>query len=284
VGRLSRRWWLGALVALAYATSAETFVRSSYGGYFALGGFATIIMLLAADRWRRVRLPVLAGAFGALADHKLVFLPIAYGIRRAASRLHEWRTGRSGRLLRLSTVKRLLPPVAAGFGLGTGLFWLYGLTVAPAEFYQDHVREHLVNRVAHINYLGYSGYPSPAGLWRELTEHTGYVLLPVALALICADFIRRRGQVSAWLQSSRGLWFLYIALTAVPFTLVDWRMTKHLVPILLPLHLALAPERRAPAWRVLVPAVTTVPLLLYNAWAVWGLAHDFAGFRVTPDW
>ena len=32
VGRISRRWWMGLLVAAAYASSPEVFVRSSYGG------------------------------------------------------------------------------------------------------------------------------------------------------------------------------------------------------------------------------------------------------------
>jgi hypothetical protein len=61
-------------------------------------------------------------------------------------------------------------------------------------------------------------------------------------------------------------------------------MTKHLMPILLPLHLALTPDRNAPTWRVAIPVAALLLVLSYNAWEVWGLAQDFSGFRVTPDW
>jgi len=44
---LSGQWWAGMLAALAYATSPEVFVRSSYGGYFAISNFALLLMLLA---------------------------------------------------------------------------------------------------------------------------------------------------------------------------------------------------------------------------------------------
>jgi hypothetical protein len=181
-------------------------------------------------------------------------------------------------------MKEALHPVVVGFVLGTILFWVYGISVAPWDFYEDHVRYHLINRVAHVDDLGYQGYPSPFALWREFAEHTAYILVPVVLALVGADFFTRRRQSSQGRASARGLWSLYIALTAGTFTIIDWRMTKHLMPILLPLHLLLTPERKAPTWRIAVPVTALLLILSYNAWAIWGLAQDFQAFHVTPDW
>ena len=55
-GRISRRWWMGLLAAAAYATNPEVFVRSSYGGYFAIDGLAALLMLLAAEMAAPARL------------------------------------------------------------------------------------------------------------------------------------------------------------------------------------------------------------------------------------
>jgi hypothetical protein len=280
-GRISRRWWMGLLAATAYATNPEVFVRSSYGGYFAIGSLAAALMLLASEKWRRwptrhrAGLPVVTGALAALADHKLVLLP-------AAMALHDVVTSRSSptpRDLRLP-----LNPVVIGFGLGTILFWVLGFTIAPAAFLEDHFHHHLLDRVIHENPLEYWGYPSALGLWQEFSRHTGYVLLPVGLLLMIHDLVRTPIQLAHGRLPQRGLWVLWMLLTAVVFTVVDWRMTKHLVPILFPIHLGLVPTAGARPWRTTVPTLTLLFLVAYNAWVLASLMQDFAGFRVTPDW
>ena len=77
---------------------------------------------------------------------------------------------------------------------------------------------------------------------------------------------------------------VWMALTAVAFSAVDWRQTKHLMPLMLPL--CLAPAHWAATGRVarLVVAVALAALLLWNLCALGGLAADFAVFRVTPAW
>src|SRR5690606_37698590 len=110
VSALSGYWWLGALLGAAYATSPEILVRSSYGGYFSVGAFATIAILIAAYRSRRVALPLATGLFAALVDHKLVLLPAAIGLNAC------WRfmLGRT-----LTSFKALFNPQIIGFVLGT---------------------------------------------------------------------------------------------------------------------------------------------------------------------
>ena len=275
VGRLSHRWWIGLLAAVAYATSPEIFVRSSYGGYFAIGVFATIAMLLGAHGWRRRAMPTLAGAFAAVADHKLVLLPVAHGAQLTLSWLRQWRFPR---------FKELLHPVVIGFALGTCVFWAYGLLISPLDFYVDHLRHHLVNRIAHQAWLPYSGYPTPLELWREFMVHTGYVVLPLSLGLLAYDLFVARTRVAPHHTSSRSLWFLYVMLSATAFTVVDWRMTKHLIVLLPVLYLALAPARLAEKWRVALPVVVMGCAILYNVFVTGELTRNFDSFKLVPSW
>ncbi len=61
-------------------------------------------------------------------------------------------------------------------------------------------------------------------------------MLPLgALALILGTRDDLKRQTTG---SSLGLWLAWSALTAIVFSMVDWRMTKHLMPLMLPLLLA----------------------------------------------
>jgi hypothetical protein len=118
----------------------------------------------------------------------------------------------------------------------------------------------------------------------EFAGHTAYVLLPVGLFLMIHDLVRTRIQPAYGRRSQRGLWLLWTLLTSAIFTVVDWRMTKHLVPIVLPVHLGLVPAPRGRPWRTTVPVLTLLFVVAYNASALASLIQDFAAFRVTPDW
>ena len=239
------------------------------------------MILLAAERWRRwprwrrSGLPVATGVFAALADHKLVFLPAALALHAVMS---GWRTYKPRHFL------TGIHATAAGFAIGIAVFWTWGLSISAAAFIQDHLHDHLLDRITHVNPLGYSSYPSPFGLWLEFARHTAYVSVPVSVCLLIGDvFFAKARSLRRW-GPSRGSWLVWIVLTSVAFTLVDWRMTKHLIPLLLPMLLGFAPNRDAPRWRAVVPAIALIVAVAFNAYMLGGLVRNFENFKVTPVW
>jgi hypothetical protein len=286
--------WFAVLAAAVYTTSPEVFVRSSYGGYFAISQFALLEILLFVDAWHsatrrggHLGLAVnglLAGGFAAVACHKLVFLPAAIAAYEVLRGPAESIARRCGRVVR--------HPVVIGFVAGTLLFWTYGLAIHPGEFWREHFRTHLVDRVLHENPLGYSGYPSPMGLWQEFCRHTGYVLLPLGVTAMAVRFwFRPRGPDASdepmdpsLPPSSIHIWILWAGGLALAFTLIDWRQTKHLAPLFLPL--VMAPAAWAGIHRPARIAVTLIlaGLLFWNLGELYGIAADFGSFSVTPGW
>ncbi|GAG26322.1 unnamed protein product, partial [marine sediment metagenome] len=259
------------MIPLAYGTSPEIFVRSSYGGYFAISNFAVLLALMAVEQRRSNSRHgwwincFLCGGFLALVNHKLVLLPVAMVVWELFCRAGKQISGRPA--------GALLHPAAVGFAAGTALFWLWGLAIDPADFWQDHLRTHYLDRLLHHNPLGYGGYPSVAGLWIEFFKHTGYVLLPMGVAALV--LLQKRYWDPSSPDESRqtvGLWLVWTLLTAAAFSLVDWRQTKHLMPLMLVFYLAparWAAHHRSRLW--LVAAVFLV-LTAWNLWALQGLA------------
>ena len=271
---------------------------------------------------------LLAGAMAGWANQKLLPIAAAVVLWELVRRIGE-KTGpedSSGQTPASSATGRWLRRLFAfsipiGFVVGTLTFWLYGLWVDAEIFYIEHIQHHLVGRVTHDDALGYGGYPSIPGLWLELWQHTGFLLLPLgiaALGVLCTrKAARPSGDVAAsgW-RDTPGLWAVWFVLTAVAFSLIDWRQTKHLMPLLLPLLLAPvrwtlswpnkggwwlsaakpqacansgAPLRSAPATptRVLTQALVPVllaGLLVWNLGTLWNLLDDFRAFTITPDW
>ncbi len=332
IRRCGGRWWLALLVPVVYATSPEVFVRSSYGGYFAISMFALVQMLQAIERWageRRVgdcRIAarghcLLAGAFAAVVNNKLVLLPAAVGLWQFVRLSDERVTKRFARAAG--------HPVVLGFGAATAAFCLYGLAISPGDFLSDAVRIHLVDRITHHHPFGFGNYPSVPGLWLEFWQHTGYVLLPLGLTALGALCVRRDAAHDSihaatgesrlpGLYSTAGLWAVWAVAVAVAFSLIDWRQTKHLMPLMLPLLLGpvrwvlpqpakcggsrgateqeskrrtshAAPPHTPPLPRSLAPPllvllVLMTGLLLWNLGTLGHLLDDFHAFTVTPDW
>jgi len=289
----TRGVWLALLVSAVYATSPEVFVRSSYGGYFAISMFGALQMMLAAEEWakdrsRTARMTcMLIGALAALADHKLVLLPASMvlwqilGLQRAG--------------IRERIMTAVGHPVVLGFVLGTAAFWLYGLVIAPREFWTDHVHTHLVDRAIHRNPLGYEGYPTAIGVWRELWQHTGYVLLPlglVALAITCwvrgaalpAPVEGEAASIPRGWRGMPGLWAAWALTTASVFSLIDWRQTKHLMPIVMLSCLSSARWAALRQTGLILAGILLALLLVWNLDVLRCLAADFNAFPVTPAW
>jgi len=269
--RRSRRWWLSGLVVAAYLSSPEVVVRSAYGGYFALSTLATLLMVMSVGRGGRTGVATGLAVWAVWVNHKVIVViaGIALGHFAAARRTH------SG--------VRPAAALAGGAAVGTALFWVYGYVIAPQDFVTDHLGHHLWQRVIHANPLGYGGYPTLVGLWREFIVHTGLVLLPAGLVLAATDLGRTRDRGAAGTAQS---WVLagVLIVTAVVFSVIDWRMTKHLMPMVLALHMVLTPTRHAAPWRVAAAAATCLWLIVWNIPVVVSLVRDFAGFTVTPAW
>jgi hypothetical protein len=290
VASMTGRWWFGTLVALTYMSCPEVFVRSSYGGYFATDNFFLLQMLLAVDAWSSnpglstQMTCVLAGAASALADHKMMLLPASLAV---------WETvRRAGRPLWKAVLIGARHPVILGFGLGTAIFWAYGVWVSPSDFWMDHVRHHLVDRVLHRNVRGLdmSRYPGVAALWIEFLQHTGYLLVPfggAALAFLCREKTRANDQPSEKLEAGwramPGLWAIWAVGLAVAFSSIDWRQTKHLASLTLPLFLALGRIGASSALR-LGATVLLCGLLIWNLSTLHALAGNFGVLRAVPEW
>ena len=223
-----------------------------------------------------------------------------------------------------------------GFLAGTAAFWIYGLAVNPQAFWTDCVRTHIIDRIVHHNPLNYQGYPSIAALWRELWQHTGYVVLPLgiaALAVLCfareklgneCHWLRRYwgatggarafpseckdalaepvapklalaepvapnalappvAPVAGW-RGVAGLWTIWCLFNAAAMSVIDWRQTKHLMPLLLPL--SMAPARWAATSRIALAVVGVVlaALLAWNVDVLCSLADNFDALVMTPAW
>jgi hypothetical protein len=286
VAKLTGQSWVGFLIALAYATSPEVFVRSSYGGYFAIGSFALLLMLLAtvdrdaSNNDGQNLFGFAAGCFAAWSDHKLVLFPFAIVL---------WQTLRTRNQWNRNLVKAALQPVVIGFAAGTLLFWIYGLMVNAATFWLEHVRIHLLDRILHYNPrnpLGSLRYPSVSGLWIEFWQHTGYLPLPLGLlsiylVLVSPDERNTRGSS---LYGIAGLWGVYVLINAIVFSWADWRMTKHLM-LLMPV-LYLAPSLWAAGYpkRLVLAAVIFLVLLTWNIYTVHEIVKNFLAFRISPSW
>ena len=283
--RATGRRWFGLLAAVAYAAGPEIFVRSSYGGYFAIDQFAVLALLAAAAAWPRRRhwavlaSCLIAGAFAALADHKLILLPAAVVLWEIVRTGARWNLGRIARAV--------FHPVPLGFAAGTALYWAYGMAIDPVTFWQDHVHTHFIDRIIHHNPLGYLGYPTVGGLWLELWEHTGYALLPLGLAGLAFGW--RRQDDAAAMQpreafGATGLWTSWFLLVAIAFSLIDWRQTKDLMPLLVPLISAPGQWAAVSRTGLLIVSLALAGLAVWNFQALRLLAGDFASFAITPAW
>jgi len=290
IGRMTGRGRLALLVVAVFASSPEMFVRSVCGGYTASNNLLMLGILLLAERWavRRDRSAwidcLLVGILAGVANQTLI--PIVAAVVA-------WELLRiTPRWSRKAVAGALLNPVAVGFVVGTLLFWIYGFVVSPRIFWMEHIRHHLIDRITHVNPLGYEDYLILPGLWDEFLHHSGYILLPlglVALILLCwrrSNAIESAlgGEQSRGWREMPGLWTLWTLLTAVAFSLVDWRQTKHLMPILLSMHLASA--RWATTSRIALVSVTVllVGQLLWNFSMLGLLVSDFKVLTVTPAW
>lgn len=265
-----------ALAAAAYATLPEVFVRSGYGGYYALTAVTlTAGAWLAADRPLIGRGAGVAGALAALANHKTLLL------------------GAATVAVRLALRRGPSPALALGMAAGTAAFWAWGLAIDPADFVGEHLLDHGVRRFAGGEVLARGGepvYPSRLGVWLEFGAHFGWVwvaLVASALARALRVGFRRRAADAAPAGDDVHLAVLsvWVLAVAVAFTLTDWRQTKHLC-LLAPAAAVLIgtmEARAAGRWRAAIRLGLAVSLAWNAVWIV-RLASDFGAMAPTPLW
>jgi hypothetical protein len=274
---------LAFLAALAYMLTPEVFVRSSYGGYFAIGNLILIGMALAEEgrilNPKHTRLACfLTGALAAVTDHKLVVVVASLAL---------WEALRAKGPAITRAISALRHPTMTGFATGTALFWAYGFTVNAKSFWIDHVRYHLLDRIIHqpTPWQEPGHYPGVVALWLEFTRDTGWLLLP--LALMAFVVLLQRGSMSdvgkEW-RSTPGFWFLWTGVIALVFSIVDWRQTKHLCIMTLPLFLAPARAANRTRFLCLLIGIVFALLIAWNLKTISALSIDFETLKKFPEW
>lgn len=223
--RVAGRLGYGVAIAGYYATVPETIVRSAYAGYFVETVFAMLVAVtLFTEEDPGPGLPALAaaGALLAVLDHKTAVLVLGIcGWTAVAA------------VLRGDPPLRRAGALVSGFAAGTLVWWAYGFWVDARVFVADHLRKHIAHRIL-LNDVRlvpdpvHHYAPSIPELWAEFTAHTGYVLVPLALAAAVAALVRRSDRR----VEALAVWFLS---GAVAYSLVDWRQTKHLMNGLAPM-------------------------------------------------
>ncbi len=304
-----------ALLTLTQATLPEVFVRSGYGGYFAISTVTFLTAAWLAARGSAAAFPgaapraaagatpgtaraaFAAGLLAMLANHKSVVLGAAslvLGTRRAR-------------------------PLLVGLAAGALLFAVYGLAAAPEEFVSDHLLDHGLSRFRG-DHAGASIYPSRAGLWLEFGRNYGAVWCLAVAAAFAAAFAgaaarlvsRRTGAgraacLDAVASSPPGspspaaapphtgaapeaealvtLAAAWIAVGALVFTATDWRQTKHLGKLVPAMTLVLGAFLvRAPRPLRLALRGALAVSIVANAVGIVRLVRDFGSLRVTPLW
>jgi len=249
--------------SILFMTLPEVYVRSSYGGYFAITMFFMLMMtysyLEAIDSSSQGNLTkstllitsLIVGFLGVWANHKLVFVPVAFGVHaiwrlyRNTGRniiniinLKEWNNS-STLVINLKEWNNSSTLVAImlliGVFAGWASFAIYGFWVAPRDFVVDHIWKHVLGRFQLQDVrlvekvVGDWVYPSIAELWVQYGEHIGWVVAVLAIVAICRALPR--------LNDFEGGLLFWFGLGAVAFSITDWRQTKHLSLIIPPLVL-----------------------------------------------
>jgi len=265
---------------IIYFTFPEIFVRSSYGGYNAITNFSLSIMayfyickekIKINSEWK-VALIFLSGFVGALTDQKIVILVIAVVIREFFNK-----NGNIWDKLRAPFSDRIIQ----GYISGTMLFWAYGFLVSPKAFFKDHITNHIAKRFSleDVRFVHSKTiwYPSIVELWKEFNNHLGFPFLLVSIPLTIYTLRNIKDR-----KSILGVWFLT---GAILFSITDWRQTKHLMLIILPLIIStLLFISRTKFWLKMIFLLIFTFLIYNNIEVIIKLSKDFTAISPTPIW
>ncbi len=258
--------YLAGLLSIVFMTLPEIFVRNSYAGY---QNISNLFLLLAIYQFITHREEWLTPLLVATTNQKCVLvLGLAVGAWLLLNKTK----------LKVFTSKTLL-----GLLIGMLLFYAYGMAIHPSSLMEDLFQRHGIDRLLHNNPNKGMDYPSLAGLWSMFAFNYGYPFL--LLALFSSVLLLRNRKAFPRAQ----VLLLIIAATSMIFSLVDWKMTKHLDLMVPAIMLVIAYGWRDrwwlafPRYRVAVLAVIAL-VLANNIWIIAKLAQDFSWLKVTPIW
>ncbi len=254
------------LLTLLFMTLPEIFVRNAYAGY---QNASNIFLLIGIVQFMRRRETWIVPILLATTNQKGV---IVLGLACVFWLLWQRRSLRP--LFSSKTLWALF--------LGMLLLYAYGYVIHPPSLLQDQFEHHGVDRVLHRNPLPGMQYPPVPELWREFAFNYGPLLILCALA---AGFLLLRHRRR---HPEELLLLLVVLVTAAAFSVVDWKMTKHLDLLVPSLILLLARgwvlADPAPGFPRRTLAGVATCLFLYNGWILWHLAQDFNWLTVLPIW
>jgi hypothetical protein len=284
--------------ALLYATLPEVYVRSAYGGYMAMTNFLTMSGAyfylqatgLLADREDAAGIQAASGKraagtayLGALANQKWLLVAAAVGVHATLRLLGESTPRNLFTRARQSRAFRTALLITAAFLAGWASYAVYGVAVAPRDFVGDHLIEHVLKRfrfndvnLATVEH-GAWVYPSILALWIEFCSHLNWLIAAVSLLAL--------GRAARRAREAEGLFLIWIIIGAIGFSLIDWRMTKHLSKILPPL-IVLCGALWASCQGKTKQALTGVlgVALLWNLWTIVHTMQNFDYLKVSPIW
>lgn len=263
-----------------YFTFPEVFVRSSYGGYMAVENFSLLMIAYfyyfkdryESDEKYKNTLFLSSGLFGGFASQKILIAVITMGVMDFACKggnFHE----------KIRAVFK--NKIVQGVLLGTFLFWGYGFLVDSRVFIGDYLKQHMANRFSlddvRFTFSSRIWYPSIPDLWKEYYRSLGFPFFFVALPFTVYTLFRIKCR-----ESFFGLWFMT---GAVLFSLTDWRQTKHLMlillPLIIPMILYISKSRQ---YIKVFFAVMFLFLVYSNVIVILKIAKDFSTISPTPIW
>jgi len=210
--------YLAFFLCILYISLPEVHVRSIGGSYTAISNFFLISMVYFWLDIKRRRLSFFCGVFSGLSEHKLILAPLAF---LSTSPF-------------LQNKRQVTKNIIFGFMAGIVLFWIYGLLFVDSQtFLRDHLQHHLLNRVLHISDLGYTHYPNLLEYWQRFAVNVGWQVFLVGIVGLSAFLFSNRDKrlkIFAY-------WFF---LGAIIFSVVDWKDTKHLMLIAIPIIFGIA--------------------------------------------
>jgi len=270
--------FLGILGGIIYIFTPGIFIRSCFSAHFA---FTNYFFLLLAYQYinpkqfmiskdKRNLLLIIPGVMAALINQKIIIIIGAIGIACGMQFFNNSK--------KPTSLKRLImdEPIIQGYFLGTLLFWCYGFFIDHQAFILSHIRVHTIDRLLHINTMFAEDYPSIFRLWLEFIIEFPYFILA---------FIGLLFGVRTYFRDRINIFLLWFFCGAFIFSIVDWRLTDHLVYIVPPLIIMLMifiSKQGKTLQNIFITCIFVC--LTYSVWLDAALVSHFNTYVPTGGW